>query len=436
MSDSPSLLRTIFGKLLFVVGVLILLAFLAWAVLKIVPKVASSIAGVGGAVSGIFASSDVTASVSPQTVGTGETATLKWGDRSSVAGEFSLSYDCVDGLSVTMHNGGTVKPLACDKEYSLGDEDGDVAIVPKLDKTGTLADVDLRVTFRDEQGRELDADRALLTVTSGGSYTAATGGSEAATEGTVETSSTGGSATPSSVPFVASSPADIALTNPLVSNDRLTFTATNQGGKSTGLWYFTYSTPTDPQDVFLSPAMAPLAPGAALGITLRFGEVDRGSHTVTVTADPYNQVAESNTYNNSFAIRVDGGSSSSGGGSRGRDDANLEIFDFEVGYASGSRFREDDTIDENDEPAIRFTVENTGDEDTGTWRYEASLGDDEYRSGRQGSLEPGESVEIVVTFDELDSGTYTARVEVDPDDDVDEEDERDNKESGRLRVTN
>lgn len=436
MSESPSLLRSLLGKLLFVAGVLILLALLAWAVLKIVPKIASSIAGVGGAVSGIFASSEVSATLSPQTVSSGESSTLKWRYGGQKEGEYSLSYDCVDGLSVTMERNGAAKALMCESEYSLGDDEGEVSVTPKLAKADALADVDFRVVFRDEDGQKIGEDRALLTATSGDGYGAAKGGDEAATEGTVETAKKPANGGSGSTTYTPSAPADIALYNPAESNGRLTFTAGNQGGKSTGIWYFTYSTPTNPQDVFVSPAMASLAPGEALGITLRFGEVEDGRHTVTVSADPYGQVAESNEGNNSFAIRVDGdGNSGGSSGGNGNDDANLEIDDLEVGRLDGRDFDQDDTIDEDDEAAVSFVVKNTGDESTGSWRYEITLPGDDYRSGKQSSLRPGEEQEITLGFDELDAGTYTIKVEVDSDDDVDEEDERDNDDSAKLKVT-
>jgi hypothetical protein len=425
MSDSPSLARTILGKLLFVVGVLILLAFLAWAILKIVPKVASSIAGVGGAVSGLFSSSTVDASVSPQTVETGEEATLKWSFSGSQKGDFTVSFDCVDGLYVTMEDDGAQKAMICEKEYALGSKAGSVSLTPKLADKDALADAEFRVTFRDEDGQLLDEDEALLTVTSGDGYGAADGGDEAATEGTVETSKTTGGS------YSAGAAADLAIHSPNVSGGRMTFTAANQGGRATGPWYFTYSTPTKPQDVFVSPAMVSLAPGEALGVTLRFGEVEDGRHTVTVSADPWNQIAESNESNNSFAVRVDGDRK---GGSHGNDDANLEIRDLEAGAADGDDFDEDDSIDERDDAAVRFVVKNTGDERTGSWRYKVFLPGDDYRSSKQDSLDPGEEQEVIVEFGRLDEGSYTIKVELDPDDDVDEEDERDNDDSVKLKV--
>jgi hypothetical protein len=428
--DKPSLARTLVGKILFIVGVLILLGFLAWAVLKIVPKVVSSIAGVGGAVSGVFSSSEVSATVAPQTVETGEDAQLEWSYAGKEPGSFSLSYDCEDGLTLSMQNGGSTKTLICETEYSLGTKDGDAILTPKLSEDEALVDIDLRVVFENADGKRLGEDRALLTVTAGGEDQGeAEEGEEAATEGTVETSKP----TPTTgTPVYTSGPADLAVIDYAIdSNDRLQFVVLNQGGRSTGQWYFTYTTPTTPRETFSSPAMASLNPGDSLRVNVRFGEVESGSHTVEVMVDPYGHVAETTEANNRFTVSVRGSGSSNGGGN---DDANLEIDELESGRLDGRTFREDDEIDENDEAAVRFVIENTGDEDTGSWRYEVTLPGDDYRSGRQDSLEPGESQEIILGFDELDEGTYTIKVEVDSDDDVDEEEEGDNDDSVKLRV--
>lgn len=437
--ENPSLARNLLGKLLFVVGVLILLAFLAWAILKIVPKVVSSVAGLGGSVSGLFASSEVTASVSPQTVDSGEGATLKWSYRGSQDGKFSVSYACQDGLTVTIQNGGSAKTLVCGTGYALGSKGGDALVTAKLAKTGDLADVDFTVAYESKSGETLAEDSALLTVTSGGGngYGGADRGDEAATEGTVDSGSSksaGGSAT--TYAHSSGGASDLVVLDPAMgSNGRLEFTVANFGGSATGVWYFTYTTPTDRVDTFVSPAMMSLAPGESLRVGVRFGEIDSGTHRVVIVADPYGRIAEASEANNSFAVDVRGSGSSSS--SSGHDDANLEVRDFEVGYMDGSRFRDGDSIDENDEAAVRFVVRNTGDEDTGSWRYEVRDPDGDWqRSSRQDSLEPGEEVEITEEFGELDSGDYTIKVKVDSDDDVDEEDEDDNDDSADLEVKN
>ena len=155
--------------------------------------------------------------------------------------------------------------------------------------------------------------------------------------------------------------------------------------------------------------------------------------------DPYNSVAENNESNNQFYIDVEGGNGSGSSGSYAEDDdADLEIDDLKVGRMSGSRFIEDDEIDEDDDAAVQFTVTNRGGERTGSWRFEVTNlpydDDDDFESKKQDSLAPGESVVITVEFENPDEGDYKIRVEVDSRDDVDEEKENNNKESETLEV--
>jgi subtilase family serine protease len=82
-----------------------------------------------------------------------------------------------------------------------------------------------------------------------------------------------------------------------------------------------------------------------------------------------------------------------------------------------------------------------GGESTGSWKYTIKNlpyknGDDEYESKNQSSLRPGESVEIIVGFDNPDKGDYKIEVKVDSDDDVDEESESNNKKTEDLEVKN
>ncbi len=104
----------------------------------------------------------------------------------------------------------------------------------------------------------------------------------------------------------------------------------------------------------------------------------------------------------------------------------------------GSRFVEDDEIDEDDDAAVRFVVVNRGGETTDEWRFEITNtpydSDDDYRSSRQDELRPGESIEIIVEFENPDEGRYNIEVEVDSEDDTDEENERNNDEKERLKV--
>jgi uncharacterized cupredoxin-like copper-binding protein len=230
---------------------------------------------------------------------------------------------------------------------------------------------------------------------------------------------------------------DLAISNLIEIRDAVvSFTVSNIGSGNSGVWFFTYRMPDG--DIALSPSQNSLLPGQAVRYTLRFEDIPDGQ--VTIAVDPYNAIRENSDRNNVASTYVNGDSVSS---SRNydydrNDDADLEIEDLEVGRMSGSRFVEDDEIDEDDDAAIRFTVVNRGGEDTGRWRFTVDPtpydDEDEYESRLQDSLDPGESATIVVEFENPDEGEYDIEVEVDSDDDVDEENERNNDETETLEV--
>ena len=172
--------------------------------------------------------------------------------------------------------------------------------------------------------------------------------------------------------------------------------------------------------------------------TIDFNQRSLGEGKAVVIIDSTNAVTESSETNNVATILVDGDNRDDGYGYDPSDDADFKILDLEVGRISGNRFIEDDEADEGDDVAIRFVVANIGGEETEDWRFEIDNlpydDDDTYRSGRQDSLRPGESVEVITEFENADEGNYRIRVEVDSEDDTDEENERNNDDSVRLEV--
>jgi hypothetical protein len=98
---------------------------------------------------------------------------------------------------------------------------------------------------------------------------------------------------------------------------------------------------------------------------------------------------------------------------------------------------EDDTVDENDEVVLHFTVVNNGGRDTGSWEYELSLPTDprETYTDRESSLRPGQSRTFRIEFDGLREGNnQDIDLELDPDDDINEENEGNNTETIEIDV--
>lgn len=439
--------RSLISKILFVVGVLVLLGLLAWAILRIVPKVVSSIAGVGSSVSGVFGNGDLDVAVSPGTVKTGKPALVSWTYAKAEGGSYSLSYPCLSGATLTLEReGASPKTMVCGTGYTLGDEPGYATVTPRLADGESLADVDLRVAYR-EGGKDVAEGVELLTVTDGTGYDEPDDGDETATEATVDAepakpvqSGSGYSIGwgQGSTGAVTGGRANLAVSNITADGGSLLFDVRNTGGSATGVWDFSYTTPTRPSDLFQGPAMMSLNPGEGLRVRVRFGEVDSGTHNVTVMVDPYNRISETSEADNSFGVTVRGSSSSSNDDDddRGSDDANLSIYSIEIGrYDANGNFDEDDTLKEDDTVVVRFKVRNDGDEDTRTWRYEIDVpGGDDVRSSRITGLDEGDTRTFEVSLGKLDEDDYEITVEVDSDDDIDEEDEGDNEESIDFEV--
>lgn len=129
-----------------------------------------------------------------------------------------------------------------------------------------------------------------------------------------------------------------------------------------------------------------------------------------------------------------------GGSNNNNSDVNLAVEILAVGRMSSSgNFIEDDTINEGDDAAVKFRVTNEGDESSGRWDYEVDLtpsfSGDTYRRTSMSSLSAGESITVTVQFNDVDrTGTNRFRVEVDPDDDIGDDDRDNNDDSETIYV--
>ena len=168
-----------------------------------------------------------------------------------------------------------------------------------------------------------------------------------------------------------------------------------------------------------------LTPGSGVIYTLTFSGLLSGTNQALITADIQNTVAESNESNNQAQVTftVSGGNSAV----NGSGEADFDIDLIAIGRISGSRFIETDNLDTSDELAIRFRVTNSGGEETKDWMVEVDVdepsnADDlDYESKRFSELDPGESREITISFDNLDEdGDYDFEIEVDSEKDTDE----------------
>jgi len=460
MSEKTQKFRPLILKSLFILMILVIIILLAFAVIRFIPFIFSSFASVGNSLKSPFEKS-LEIKLSENDLDSEENFRLYWeyANSSETDGSFNLQYDCAPNLKLYVVNESKTE-LFCDTDYKLNKGDKFIDLTGILNKENSYTESEIKVSYLDRTGLEMSSDVLNFSVTNEGDVpindlsgsasissqnisndnNSTSNGLESNTNDNSNSSNNSGSiTTPTNNNVSSNIPADLAVVNMRAINDiQVVFDVTNLGGRPTGNWIFNYTIPGE--NVETSPIQPNLNPGNTIRYTLTFDDID--SEDVVVYADPTNLISENSETNNlrTVFIRGDGGNPNNSNNSYNRnDDADLEIRNLEVGYMDGSRFREDDDIDDNDDAAIRFQVINRGGESTGSWRFEIEEtpydgSNNDYRSNRQNSLKPGESTTIIVEFENPDEGRYDIEVTVDSDDDVDEEDERNNDESETLRV--
>lgn len=445
MTENKSKIKPLITKSLFIIMILVVIVLLAFAVIRFIPFLFSSFASVGNAIRSPF-QSEVEVSISEQDLQTGDNFRIYWQYDDATNGTYSLSFDCAPNLRVFVSNDNRTE-LNCNRSYPLSSNDSFIDLEAILEKENSYIESAIVISYEDSENSSTgEADFSVTNEASlpvndlSGSATISSSnpnnntGSNTPTNNNSNnnTNNTGNQNTQTS------GPADLVVTNArAIDDETVIFDVSNIGSRPSGNWYFTYSIPGE--RVETSPLQISLNPGNAIRYTLTFEDIQSGNTIIAV--DPNNLIREVSDSNNIASIFVEGSDSNNSSSNNNYDpddEADLVIRDLEVGRMDGSRFREDYEIDEDDDAAVRFRVVNIGGEDSGRWRFEIDNipydDDDEYRSGRRSSLEPGESTEITIEFENPDEGRYRIEVDIDSDNDVDEEREDNNDDRATLRV--
>ena len=112
-----------------------------------------------------------------------------------------------------------------------------------------------------------------------------------------------------------------------------------------------------------------------------------------------------------------------------------------VGYLTSndtSTFVASTVVPDGKRGAVKFTVRNAGTNSTGNWTFDAKLpttgSDYTYHSNSQKSLLPGDRIDFVLGFDHADDGDQTVTVTVDPNNRVNESNERNDESDAHIKV--
>ncbi len=307
------------SNILAIAGFIILIVIIIWGAFHFL-NLASS--GFSALLNRTGASAIVV--TAPKTVQSGQPLDISWKYAAEEEGVFAVMYQCREGLQFRIPLATSTSPIPCGSPFSVGPKTISAArLIPVL-SSGTTADVPVSVMFMSIGTSTTPVSRAqgnvTVTVTAGTTTpTTATPNTEPGTA--TKTPPTTSTPTPTVTTPVSSpkpsTPADLAvrilsigvvdpMTGMIVARQPLgahetvavTFDIRNQGGTSSGTWYFSAQLPTNPATPYVSPAQRPLGPGDRIENTLRFNQAMIGG-IFTVTVDPTNIVRESNEGNNS-----------------------------------------------------------------------------------------------------------------------------------------
>jgi hypothetical protein len=442
LNNTMNATKNIVLRILFIIAIIAVIFILAFAIIKFIPMLFSGFASVGNLISSPFKSNEINVSVNDSSLVDGDKFQIGWEYETDKSGSFYLTHKCIDNLKISAIEQNGQKTVLCNTRYPLPQNVDIIELAVNYTKANSFTDLPLEISFIENSNNTVIASgETTITVQDSINPTpigTIAGATITAGQVTTETGSSAGTTTPA--PIYSAAPADLAIINADPINDLdVQFVVRNIGGQNTGNWIFSYSTPGEGTEN--SPSQPNLRPGDTIKYVLKFDSGTPEGKT-TIILDPNGNIRENSESNNRAIIDIGGDENGSGIGSdyNKNDDADLQIEDFKVGRMSGSKFVEDDEIDEDDDAAIQFVVVNRGGEKTGSWKFKVTNlpydDDDEYESKNQKSLAPGESVLITVELENPDEGDYNIRLEVDSDDDVDEEKENNNTDSESLEVSN
>lgn len=472
--------------------VIIILLIASIAIVRFVPK---AISGATTYFSTLLGGNKVSFVDEPNEIASGEKLTFKWKNPSTEEGTYFWSFACTPGLTVFYDAvGGDKKPVVCGTSFPLPNvATGEYGFYVSSNSASKLT-LPMTISFFDKnQEKLISSDTEKVSVvqkketetkvtTTGTLYnpnyeapvstttpTSATIGSyDAPTTNTtkpVTTTNTGSySSAPSTPTYYGNPDLSISLVQASVMNtsnaqlrdisgaqygDRVLvrLRVKNTGTSPSGTWGISSILPTAnfADKNFSSLNQPSLRPGDVYEMTMGFDQFDGSANQISITLISSSDL---NAGNNTLLIPVPNVGSYSNnnynynGGynynySTGKADLKVRIL--AVGTLNGNSFRETNNIDNNDTVGVRFEVENTGGESTGTFEIEVRLPNDDndnYQIKNVSSFAPGERRVFLVGIDDPKRGKQTLTVEVDSDTDVKEKSESNNEDSERVEIDN
>lgn len=267
----------------------------------------------------------------PAPVQSGESFVLSWKyDRKGVKGEYTLSFACADGVSLSSPTkSGAMGTVPCDTQFEfLNVNDAVVLTARTAQKEST--EISVAITFTPSgQGEPAVSGAALLTVENGSPEDKTpegadekprTGGGITAGPETTTVEITSGTA-PARIESDPKGLADLAIhmietgvvdeaSGEFTANKAPSRSATgkriavrfyieNSGTKMSDEWFFVAHLPTTPPHAYTSPIEQTLGPGERIEFTLGFDSFEKDNRgELLIIIDPESAIDDSNRDNN------------------------------------------------------------------------------------------------------------------------------------------
>jgi hypothetical protein len=449
-----------------IAGMLIVAIFAFIGATKIIPKAFTSIGSAFSSISStIFSPKEtIILSLSNNSVSTGEQVDVSFEHKNkSNSGTYEFKFDCSNNdLSFTLIDGQKNIDLVCTATSTVASNT--FKIIPHLKKENSFVDSYIYVTFNNDKGAREASGKTVLTVHNGTTKGTSSNQSETSVnkiESTKkETSTVVENARPvtninvvrKSDLYIKTKDMGIIANGVFIQKASfgqyeapvVRFNIANIGNTETGPWQFTAVLPTYPIQVFPSGIQPSLKPGEIIEYTLTLQNLaNTGNNAVSINVDPTQSVSELSETNN-FAVMT---LVNSGSGYENRvypynnynnsDDSDLMIRIIGRGYVDNDGdFVEASSISSNKTAAIKFEIENTGDEDSGRFKYSVYFPsyDDSTVTKTVSSIDAGERKRFIEEFEDPEEGTNEFEIRVDTDNDVSERREDNNYIEESLRV--
>lgn len=307
-SQGPGLLANI----LAVAGFIILIIVIVWGAYHLLRLTGS---GVSNLFSRFGGEGGITVTV-PRETQSGTAFPITWEYKAKDAGSYAFLYQCKTGFRFDVTSpSGKASSVPCGSAFTVGTSTT-LSLTPVLSGTTTI-DVPVSIVFMpaatSTDARPQGTANVRVVAKSGTAAPAATTPTNTASSQPAPVGKPLAGQADISVRILAigvinpvngvfesrypSGPQDIAAVQ---------FDIANNGGSSTGNYFFTVNLPIQGGYLYTSPMQSNLAPGSHIVNTLRFKPVQSGGGTVNVSVDSTYAVNESNEGNNTAAMYITG----------------------------------------------------------------------------------------------------------------------------------